>query len=43
LPELIKAIKEDATCLTGVSTTDAKGKTRKISKTTIETIVKYLS
>ena len=43
LPELIKAIKEDATCLTGVSTTDSKGKTRKISKTTIETIVKYLS
>jgi ERCC4-type nuclease len=43
LPELIKAIKEDATCLTGISTTDTKGKTRKISKTTIETIVKYLS
>jgi ERCC4-type nuclease len=43
LPELIKAIHQDATCLNGVSTTDAKGKTRKISKTTIETIVKYLS
>ena len=43
LPELIKAIQQDSTCLNGVSTTDAKGKTRKISKTTIETIVKYLS
>ena len=43
LPELIKAIQQDSTCLTGISTTDSKGKTRKISKTTIETIVKYLS
>jgi ERCC4-type nuclease len=43
LPELIKAIQQDSTCLNGISTTDSKGKTRKISKTTIETIVKYLS
>lgn len=43
LPELIKALQEDATCLNGISTTDANGKSRKISKTTIETIVKYLS
>jgi ERCC4-type nuclease len=43
LPELIKALQEDANCLNGISTTDANGKSRKISKTTIETIVKYLS
>lgn len=43
LPELIKALQEDTTCLNGISTTDANGKSRKISKTTIETIVKYLS
>jgi ERCC4-type nuclease len=43
LPELIKALQEDETCLNGISTTDANGKSRKISKTTIETIVKYLS
>ena len=43
LPELIKALQEDATCLNGISTTDGNGKSRKISKTTIETIVKYLS
>jgi ERCC4-type nuclease len=42
LPELIKAIQIDPTCLNGVSTTDANGKTRKISKTIIENIVKYL-
>jgi ERCC4-type nuclease len=43
LPELIKALQQDPTCLTGVTTCDANGKSRKISKTTIETIVKYLS
>ena len=43
LPELIKAIQIDPTCLNGVSTTDPNGKTRKISKTIIENIVKYLS
>jgi len=43
LPELIKALQEDANCLNGISTTDANGKSRKISKTTIENIVKYLS
>lgn len=43
LPELIKALQEDTTCLNGISTTDANGKSRKISKTTIENIVKYLS
>jgi len=43
LPELIKALQQDPNCLTGVTTCDANGKSRKISKTTIETIVKYLS
>ena len=43
LPELIKAIQIDPTCLNGVSTTDPNGKTRKISKTIIQNIVKYLS
>jgi ERCC4-type nuclease len=43
LPELIKAVQTDPTCLNGVSTTDPNGKTRKISKTIIENIVKYLS
>jgi ERCC4-type nuclease len=43
LPELIKALQQDPTCLTGITTSDANGKSRKISKTTIETIVKYLS
>ena len=43
LPELIKALQQDPTCLTGIITCDANGKSRKISKTTIETIVKYLS
>lgn len=43
LPELIKALQQDPTCLTGITTCDVNGKSRKISKTTIETIVKYLS
>jgi ERCC4-type nuclease len=43
LPNLIKSIETDPTCLNGISTTDANGKTRKISKTVIATIVTYLS
>ena len=43
LPNLIKSIETDPTCLNGISTTDANGKTRKISKTVIATIVNYLS
>ena len=43
LPIMIKSIQDDPTCLTGITTCDANGKSRKISKTTIETIVKYLS
>ena len=43
LPIMIKSIQDDPTCLTGITTCDVNGKSRKISKTTIETIVKYLS
>lgn len=43
LPNLIKCIQEDATCLNTVCTVDANGKSRKISKTTIATIVQFLS
>jgi ERCC4-type nuclease len=42
LPNLIRAIQEDATCLNNVCTTDSNGKQRKISKTTIATVIKYL-
>jgi hypothetical protein len=42
LPNLIKSIQEDTNCLANVSTTDSNGKSRKISKTAIATIVKYL-
>jgi ERCC4-type nuclease len=42
LPNLVKCLQEDPECLNGISTTDANGKSRKISKTTIATIVKYL-
>jgi ERCC4-type nuclease len=42
LPNLVKCIQDDPECLNGISTTDSNGKSRKISKTTIATIVKYL-
>jgi ERCC4-type nuclease len=42
LPALIKAIQEDETCLSGICTTDANGKSRKISKTVIASILKFL-
>ena len=42
LPNLIKSIQQDETCLNNISTTDANGKNRKISKTAIATIIKYL-
>lgn len=42
LPNLIKSIQLDENCLNNVCTTDANGKSRKISKTTISTIVSYL-
>ncbi len=43
LPNLIKCINEDSKCLDKVCTKDANGKSRKISKTTIATIITYLS
>jgi crossover junction endonuclease MUS81 len=42
LPNLIKSIKENETCLNTICTTDANGKSRKISKTAIATIIKFL-
>jgi ERCC4-type nuclease len=43
LPNLIKSIQDDPTCLNAVCTTDANGKSRKISKTAIATIIKFLT
>jgi crossover junction endonuclease MUS81 len=42
LPNLIKSIKENDTCLNNICTTDTNGKSRKISKTAIATLVKFL-
>jgi ERCC4-type nuclease len=42
LPNLVKSIETDDTCLKNVCTTDANGKSRKISKTAIATIIKFL-
>jgi ERCC4-type nuclease len=42
LPALIKAIDTDITCLNSICTTDANGKSRKISKTAIAMIIKFL-
>jgi ERCC4-type nuclease len=42
LPNLIKCIQEDPSCLNNVTTTDVNGKSRKISKTAIATIIQYL-
>jgi len=42
LPNLIKSIQENNNCLNNICTTDSNGKNRKISKTAIATIVKYL-
>jgi ERCC4-type nuclease len=42
LPNLIQSLKENETCLNNVCTTDSNGKSRKISKTAIATIVKFL-
>jgi len=43
LPNLIKCIEADNTCLDKICTKDANGKSRKISKTTIATIILLLS
>jgi ERCC4-type nuclease len=42
LPNLIMKLKEDETCLNGISTVDSNGKSRKISKTAIATIIQFL-
>jgi len=42
LPALIKSIETNETCMNGICTTDANGKSRKISKTAIATIIKFL-
>ena len=42
LPNLIKSIQTDETCLNQICTTDPNGKTRKISKTAIATIIRFL-
>jgi ERCC4-type nuclease len=42
LPNLIKSIQEDENCLNSIGTTDSNGKIRKISKTAIATIIKFL-
>ena len=42
LPNLIMKLKEDENCLNGISTIDPNGKSRKISKTAIATIVRFL-
>lgn len=43
LPNLIKCINENAGCLNNICTKDANGKFRKISKTSIATIIKYFT
>lgn len=42
LPNLIKSIQENESCLNNICTTDLNGKNRKISKTAISTIIKFL-
>jgi len=42
LPNLIKNIQTNETCLNNICTTDPNGKFRKISKTAIATIIKFL-
>ena len=42
LPNLIKAIDTNEACLNNICTTDANGKSRKISKAAIATIIKFL-
>jgi ERCC4-type nuclease len=42
LHNLIKCLKENESCLNSISTTDAAGKSRKISKTAIANIIKFL-
>ena len=43
LPNLIKSIEADPKCMNNICTVDANGKSRKISKTAISTIVTYFN
>jgi len=43
LPNLIKEIETNSNCLANITSTNAKGQTRKINKTSIANIVKFLS
>lgn len=42
LPNLIKSIQEDENCLNGICTQDANGKSRKISKSVIASLIQFL-
>jgi hypothetical protein len=42
MANLVLKIKEDQTCLTNFSYTNSKGQVRKINKTALSNIVKYL-
>jgi ERCC4-type nuclease len=42
LPNLIKCIQENENCLNNICSKDSNGKSRKISKTAISTIIKFL-
>jgi len=42
LPNLIKELENNNDCLKDISSTNAKGQTRKISKTSISNIVRFL-
>lgn len=42
LPNLINSLKENNSCLNNITTTDSNGKNRKISKTAIANIIKFL-
>ena len=42
LPNLIICLKENCSCLNNITTTDGNGKSRKISKTAIANIIKFL-
>jgi Holliday junction resolvasome RuvABC DNA-binding subunit len=42
LQNLIKCIQEDNTCLNNISTIDSNNKSRKINKTAIANIIKFL-
>jgi ERCC4-type nuclease len=42
LPNLITCLKENNSCLNNITTIDSNGKSRKISKTAIANIIKFL-